>query len=291
MPSRVWINGSTGFPGAAIDVDRETNPDGDDVYYQATSGDAILPVMLSNPYTETVDVHIRVESPGNTITETIPFSAGIQVRFLNIINPMPNPNMAISLTVSVTGAGVPPIPADVTDRLIMEFVEGDPWAGQCVLCYADWLLKFVGFEPDFWTLHHMNLPDQEASPQWEYYEFLFSIYSPEMTSILATNPSVLWTALPTLEDWSPAVKSLELGTGDTFTVTTEMANNAESLVNGFKSNASPSLQVALQQEQDALNLPSFAGLTMDEAWLEFQIRRPVSVSELYVTIVLKNASN
>lgn len=45
----VWLNGVPGVPDAIFDVSRETNEAGDEVTCWATSGDVLLPVMLSQP--------------------------------------------------------------------------------------------------------------------------------------------------------------------------------------------------------------------------------------------------
>jgi hypothetical protein len=64
-----------------------------------------------------------------------------------------------------------------------------------------------------------------------------------------------------------------------------MVGDAESLLNGLQANAGPGLQALIQHEQDALDLPSFTGLTMEQGWTTFQEKRPIS--QLYLTIILK----
>ncbi|MFZ0544189.1 MAG: VCBS repeat-containing protein, partial [Candidatus Promineifilaceae bacterium] len=282
--NQLWSNGVPGTPDAYFAVERETNTDGNDVYYWGQSGNALVPVMLSQPAPQNMDVLVRIESPGNTVTETIPFSAGSSVQMLNLVNPQPDPDIDYTLSLYVptlaNQGGTPP-----TDSLTFVFVDGDQGPVDCILCYLDWLLRLLNFEPTFYQLHHFDLPAQETSPQWDYYTRLFDDYSPTLSALVAQNPSLAWSSQETLQEWTPAVESLSDGTGDSFVVTADMANDTNDLFNGLKDVADPNLAALIQHEQDLLDVESLAGLTMDEAWDEFVVRRPVE--ELYITIILK----
>ncbi len=283
--NQVWLNGTPGLPGAFFDVERTINDLGDDVYYKATTGDAMLPFMLGRPMTQTVEAHARVETSAGAITQTLPFAPGEQIRFLNIVNPTPNPNEALTLTLSLTFQGIPPSPADKTDRLLLVFVDGSQGLAECILCYLEWLGRFMGFNPVFGALHHLNLPALEGTLQWAYYTSLYDLYAPEMAAIAASSPSILWMSLETFDELTPAAESLEAGTGDTFILTQGMVDGAIELTEAVKASASPGLQAALQHEQAALDLPSLAGLSVEEVWDEIVLRRPIS--EMYATVVIK----
>jgi hypothetical protein len=47
------------------------------------------------------------------------------------------------------------------------------------------------------------------------------------------------------------------------------------VLNGLAAQASPNLQHTIQREQIALDLPSFAGLNVDEAWETLVERAPI----------------
>jgi hypothetical protein len=101
---------------------------------------------------------------------------------------------------------------------------------------------------------------------------------------VATHPVVLWDALTSLDEWTEAGQALD--TGDTsYTVTQNLVDNSTELLDGIKDEASPGLAAAIAHEQNAVDLLSFKGLNMEQAWNELVVRRPIS--ELYVTIILK----
>ena len=111
------------------------------------------------------------------------------------------------------------------------------------------------------------------------------LHSPELAGIIATNPTLLWSTLETLDDWTPAVQSVSNGKGNGVIITDEMITDANDLVEGIKAKASPGLQAAIQKEQDAVNLPGYAGLTMDQAWERLK-QRQISL-DLLVPLVLR----
>lgn len=284
-PNRVFRNDPAGLPTATFSVARQINPHGEEVYYQALSGDAILPVMLSHTVTETVEVHARIASTSTIVTSTLSFAPGAQLKYLNLVDPDPNPNETYTLTLSLTPQDIPPTPADQTDRLLFVFIDGDQGMQNCILCYIEWLGQFVGIDPIFDQLHHMTLEDQRASPLWPYYTALFDFHSPEMTRIVAANPPLLWNGLNTIDAWTPAVQALSDGNGASFMITQPMVAGVETLLDGIQAKASPALQAAIQLEQDALDLPSFAGMNVNIAWDEIQQRRQASL--LYLVVVIK----
>lgn len=285
--NKVWLNGVPGLPNAIYDVDQPVNDDGDDTSYWTATGNALLPILLSQPAGQNLDTHSRIEMMnGSVMTQTVSFTVGEQVKYLNLVNPAPNPSEAVTLTLSVTPAGISPGPGDVTDRLVLVFVDDAQGMQECILCYVEWLALLVGKSSTFTALHHANLPDQQESPLWNYYRGLFDYHSPEMAGIMAKNPSLLWTAASTLDEWTAPIQSLEPGSGMTMTVTQQMADDMDDLLDGIQAEAGPSLQATIQHEQDAVDLPSFAGMDMQSAWTELEQKRPIS--ELFITVVLNS---
>jgi hypothetical protein len=64
-----------------------------------------------------------------------------------------------------------------------------------------------------------------------------------------------------------------------------MVTNGTELLEGIKAEASPGLAAVITHEQTVVDMPSFVGLNMDQAWDELVVRRPIA--ELYVTMILK----
>lgn len=285
-PNRIYLNGSDVFPSAAFDVDRATNDDGKEVFYQEVSSPtALLPILLSHIYTNPIEVHIQVEAPGETYSEVMDFEPGDQLKYLSLTASNPDPEETYNLILSVTPQGVTPTPADETDELLFTFVDQNEGMEFCILCFTEWLGQLVGIDPIFDSLHHLPLEEQMASPLWTYYTALFDANSVEMSTIMATNPPLLWDALGTIDEWTPALQSLSDGEGDTFVLSQQMVDDTIGLIDGIKGEAGPGLKAAIQQEENALDLASFAGLNMDQAWSTMEARR--SISEMYLAITLK----
>ena len=283
--NRLLTNGETTLPQAAFDVVREPNDDGDDVAYWAQGGTAMLPVVLSHPVTQTVDVYVRVEGPSGTMTETLTYPAGEQLQLLNLENPDPDPTETFTLILRVAPGGLPPADSVETDRLLFIFVDGAQGPQTCFLCYVEWLGRLLGVDPALWTLHEATLAEQESAPQWDYYTALFRIYSPEMSDQVARHPSLLWSAVGVLDQFKPAVQALAGDDGGSYTIDRSLAEGMDGFFADLAAEAGPGLQAAIEQERAALDLPSFTGLTMEEAWDHLVIQRPITQS--YVTITLK----
>jgi len=277
-------NGEADLPEAAFDVERELNADGDEVAYWAQGGTATLPVVLSHPVTQTVDVYVRVEGPTVAVTETLTFAAGEQLQLLTLENPDPDPSETFTLILYVTPGGSPPGDGVETDRLLFVFVDGAQGPQGCFLCYVEWLGRLLDVDPALWTLHQADLGGREGSPQWDYYTALFRIYSPEMSDLVARHPSLLWSSIDVLGEFKPAVQAL--ATNDSgYTIDQSLAEGMDDFFADLSVEAGPGLQAAIEQERAALDVPSFAGLTMNEAWDHLVEQRPIN--RLYVTIILK----
>ncbi len=284
--NEIWINGTTALPEAFFQVDRQTNASGKEVYY-ATASQASLPIVLSQPFTQTISIHSRVDAPGSVFTSTFPVPAGQQLKILDLVASQPNPADEYLLTLFVTLPGGSPAANDYTDKLSFFFVDASqgPASSTCLLCFGEWLGRLLGFNPVFGALHHVNLDQQKATAQWHYYTLLFDIHASELTNIAASYPAILWDLLGTMDQWTPAIQALGDGSGSDIIISQKMMDDSIELIEGIKAKASPSLSTALAHEQSAADLPSFAGLNMDEAWSAVIARR--SIDELYITIIIE----
>jgi hypothetical protein len=204
---------------------------------------------------------------------------------LNLVNPNPDPDIEYTLALFVPPLAMLGGTNEATDRLTFVWVDGDQGPTDCILCYLDWILRFLNFQPVFYDLHHFELTEQQTSSQWDYYTRLFDNYSPTLSGLVAENSSLAWTSQDVLHQWTPAVESLSNGTGENFIVTAEMVNDTNDLINAFKETADPDLAAIIQREQDLTDIETMAGLNMDEFWDEFVLRRPVE--ELFITVILK----
>jgi hypothetical protein len=277
-PNRVYYNGGTGPPSATFDVDREANDNGDEIFYWTASSNAALPVLLSRPATQALNVYAGVQTAGGTTTQTIGFSIGQQIRFLNLVNPNPNPSRSITLTLRVGPSG------PQTDRLVLIFIDQSQGFSDCILCYIEWLARLTGFDPQFNSLFQADVSATEDADLHAYFAALHNVYAGELTNIIAAHPSLLAASIDALNAWAPAVDSLDAGSGASSTVTSGMANSATSLLNGVKAKASQGLQAIIQHEQDAFDIPSMVGKDMDEVWMEVMAR---DISDIFVTVILK----
>jgi hypothetical protein len=278
-PNRVYSNGLPGLPNAAFDIDRATNDLGQEVYYWAQDGEATLPVLLSRLAPRDLDVLLRMQSSGGVMTDTLSFAMGDLIQMATVANPGPSPAQAVDLTLSVEQ------PGNRTDELLLYFVNRDQGDAGCILCYLDWLARLLGFEPIFGALHHADWTAQQRSPQWRYYTSLFDSYSSELAGIVAFHPSLLWDSLKTLDEWTPAVLALADGKGDQSIISQNMVDHAVELVNGLEAHASPELKRRIRSEKNALDLPSFVGLNMDEAWETLVKRRPADLR--YLPVIMR----
>ncbi|MGD2049353.1 MAG: hypothetical protein PVH03_07660, partial [Chloroflexota bacterium] len=200
--------------------------------------------------------------------------------------PNPDPSEELELTLFVTVQGETPTAGNQTDMLSFFFVDGSQSPEEdCLLCFNEWLARLLGFDPIFGALHHLSLPEQKASSQWNYYTLLFEIYTPELRDIVAAHPAVLWDTLTTLDEWTGPLQDLDNGSGTAVTVTQSMVDNGIELVEGIKDEASPGLAAVISHEQNAVDMPSFVGLNMEEAWGKVVANRPID--ELYITVLLK----
>ena len=115
-----------------------------------------------------MDVLLRAESASTTVIETLSYAAGELVKSASVTNPAPDPREEITLTLSVEQ------PDNLTDSVLLIFVDGEQGDSGCILCYVEWLARLVGFDPGFGLLHHAALSEQRDTRQWTYYADIYA---------------------------------------------------------------------------------------------------------------------
>lgn len=279
----VWFRGGFGIPSAWFDVDARQNDAGDMVYPWAQVGPATLPIWLTFGPAGPVDVQARIEAANSVITQTIPFNAGQQTGTMTVANPQPVLSEAMTITLDAEPGTVGPS-RRLHNPLHLTFVNAGAGDTICSLCFVDWLLKLLGFDTSFWMLHHLQLNDLRQSDSWNYYHALFNNNTSEVTTMMATQPTVLWTTFDALETWTPAIATADAGGGGTITVTQGMADEAVAALTSIRDHASPSLAARIQLELDVLDVTGMAGLTMDEVMARVEERIQ---GQVYLPIVAK----
>lgn len=238
--NHVWFRGGLPPLTAWFDVDARANSAGHSVYPWTEPGNALLPILLSFAPPAPVDVLARIEAPGGVMTETLPFAAGQEADTLNVTNPQPDVSATMTVSLHVTGGVLAPV-ADLVNPLSLTFVNAEQGDPLCSLCFLDWLLQLLGFEPSFWMLHHMELSALRDTPAWDHYHALFAGNAGEFSAVLAANPGLLWQSFDALESWTPAIQSLDDDTGEQVIVSQEMVNQAVGTLEGIRNAAGPGL--------------------------------------------------
>ena len=281
----VWLNKQIDLPGARFDVNRETNDRDHDVFYSSVTK-LILPILLDTPAPEKLAVHVNINSPSSSVTKTLVVEAGQQMLMLSLTAELPDPAEQHILTLWVTQPGSPTPGSDsATDWLVLYFVDPPEKEEECFLCLNTWLAWHTGIVPIFDALYYLDLTEQRNSAQWRYYNALFKVYTPEMIDIISSHPPVLWSALKTFNDWTPAIEALDEGTGAKEIISQSMVDNALNLLDKLQEEAKPGLQAAIERERDAVDIAAFKGLNMDRAWDRLAVQRPTD--KLFITIILQ----
>ncbi len=282
--NQVWFNGTPGVPDPYFDVEARRNDSGDWVYPWAQSGEADVPVKLGSVPNAAINVIARIESQTSVITETLPFAVGQTTASLVVANPQTAMSETVQLSLDSVLAQLLSV-EEVTDKLALTFIDAEVGDQSCVLCYADFLLKLMGIDTTFWQLHHLSFPGLEASLSWQYYHAVFENHEEELSTIVATNPGLLWQSFDVFEAWTPGLVAASNGDGNMSIVSDKMVDDAENLLLGIQAEASPALANRIESEMAFLDLDSFRNGTMDDALL--QIENQVQY-QLFLPIVTKN---
>lgn len=248
---------------ARFNVTTRQNMAGQLQYPWAQSGDAILPILLNFVPNSPLNVQAGIQSGGSVMTETVPFATTQTTDDLTVTNPLPVISETVTITLKIE---TEPPQTDAVPPLSLTFINVGEDDTLCSLCFIDWLLKLMGFETSFWMLHHMNLNGLRDGDSWNYYHGLFNSHNDELTTIIATNPELLWQTWDALDTWTPAIQAVEDGNGAMVPVTQPMVDQAMIVLEGIRDNAGPQLAAQIQTEINVLEIESMVndGLTMDD---------------------------
>jgi hypothetical protein len=143
-------------------------------------------------------------------------------------------------------------------------------------------------DPVITTLLALRDQVMAASPQGQYYTRLYYLNSPELVQIVLAHPDLFLWSLSTLREWQPPLQSLVNGQGSSVTISQQMINDLNGVLNEFSQFGSPGLASTIQREQAALNLSTFVNLPMDQAWALAQARIVVRpLPEVYLPLVAR----
>lgn len=246
---------------ARFDVMTRQNMAGQHQYPWTQSSDGLLPVLLNFVPSTAVNVLAGMQTNSGVMTETLSFAASQTTADLTVTNPQPALSETVTLTLRIESE---PPQTDAVPPLSLTFINVGEDDTVCSLCFVDWLLKLMGFETSFWALHHMEMTDLRDGPSWNYYQALFANHNEELTTIIATNPEILWQSWDALDSWTPALQSVEDGDGALVSVSQPMVADALLVLENIQDNASPQLASQIQVEMDLLDIESMVGLTMDD---------------------------
>ena len=189
------------------------------------------------------------------MTDTISFITAQTIDDLTVTNPQPSLSETVTITLKIEAQ---PSQTDAVPPLSLTFINAEEDDTLCSLCFVDWLLKLMGFETSFWMLHHMQMNDLRNGQSWHYYHVLFGNHNQELTTMIATNPELLWQTWDALDTWTPALQAVEDGNGASEPVTQAMVDEAMTALEGIRDNASPQLAAQIQTEIDVLGIESMA---------------------------------
>jgi hypothetical protein len=286
---------------AFFDIDARRNLQGRFVYPWARAGNATLPIKLNQASAQTVTVNARIEGAGGTVTRVLIFAPGQTTQNLVIENPQTGANQRVNIALQIAGTAIAQ-GEQAGSEIALFFIPPESGRDLCYACAIWLLLSLLGAEDPFLTELCGNTTNSATltglgdtistlravrdqiladTPTGRYYTALYYGHSPELSRIAATNPTILWESWETLEAWTPALQSLVAGQGNEATITQAMVNDLNSVLEQIEAAASPQLRLAIQREQNALNLPSFVGRTMDAAWAKVNQRQ---VSEVFLPL-------
>jgi hypothetical protein len=240
-------------------------------------------VRLGETAVSSIQVLARLAAQSGAVTQTIPFAPGQISATLSVHNPQPVISETVQISLNAKLAQ-PQNAQEITSRLGLTFINPQTGDSGCFLCYADWLLKLMGIDTIFWRLHHLSFPSLENSLSWQYYDGVFNSYEEELSHIVATHPALLWQTFGVLESWTPGLVMASDGEGHMAVVSDGMVDDAEALLLGLQTEASPALANRIEAEMTFLDLDAFRGLTMTEALqkMEEQVQ-----SQVFLPAVLR----
>ncbi len=310
----VWLNGEDIGSIVTIGPTLIQGAFGENYFHWWGTGNASLPLYLTHAATETLDLEVhfyyKIGSEIDSYTDPISFAAGDTLEYATAFSDEPG---GADDEVWNLYHGITPIPAenwpmevDLTllspnlsligpDTFNLYFHSPNAVVRNCYLEGIALMLELAGIDVDAKISAAANSLDLQLfrdlrdnvmadSPQGLYYTGLYNAHSPELLQITASNTWLISDTLTVLLDWTPALQVLVDGNGDTLTIEAGMVRDIEDLLRAYKGLASPELRAVIEAEEAALDLPSFIGLDMDQAWTKVQERE---IREIWLPIILK----
>lgn len=321
---QVWLNGEVNrLPVVSYALDLEPDPSGELVYNWWGTGNAIIPLFLSQPADEEIVLRVsarynrdgdygwsRAEEirfpPGSTVAAMTAFPAeegGRQGEIWNIYQGakrIESDRIRYLILVSDLSTGV--VMTSPTD-FWLDFRNPDFGNRQCVLDFIGELTEAggraarsvtlaglsprpSGAEPPLPLESYRALRDQvlAQSPQGQYFIDLYRQASPELLQTISDHNWMLWRTVGVIQTWGPAFQALADGRGAEAAVTDEMLAEAQDYLEALRSVASPELAELILAEEEALDLRSWQGGNLDDALSHVEQRRiPAAFTQLSIS--------
>jgi hypothetical protein len=285
----------TELPAATFDVaDVPPNDDGEHVFFGQAGGTVAVPVLLSQPSTQTVRVDFTSTFP--------PFSGSVELApgetraAIAVTSPVFAPGQfdargSVELT-DTDGA-------TLGDPAAVQVLFGDVAASQdllgCIYCFfvldllhrggvlpcpescpnADVLclddeepVSKRGPAPRDGTplLQRLRHDLMETTPAGRYYAALYDHLSPALAVALLGEPTFAYRILDAQGPWLDGLQALVDGNGNEYVITQAMEDSLLQILHTFRVGGNPELAKALAAEEERLDLDSLAGLTMLQFW-------------------------
>lgn len=122
------------------------------------------------------------------------------------------------------------------------------------------------------TLRSLRDQVMASSTAGQRYTGLYTTHSGALARVVPLRPWLVWMVGDASAAWLPALQALVSGQGAGVTITQTMMDDWLAILAELQAGAPPATATAIQQELDRLDLPSFVGLTMDEARARFEER-------------------
>lgn len=312
--SMLWLNRDSASLGQAGFFYRNLPEDfeGGYIYDWWEPSNGVLPVALrqSLPVPTTISAHYDYAIPAGASpigVDLLEFPVGAVSDLVTageddpggeadrVWNPyqLANPLLGETAEVAVTLQENELLTVDGPENLTIVFHNPDSALRRCFLEGMNFLIErlLVPEEPAVMQPDGLGIPlrvDLEVfrdvrdevmadTPQGQFYAGLYEAHSPELLQILTKNTNMLDEIGRGLQTWSPMLEALVAGEGHTVTISPGMVEQALSVLERFEAEASPELAGVIQEEREALNLPDFTGLTLDEALARVNAREMESV--------------
>ncbi len=110
-------------------------------------------------------------------------------------------------------------------------------------------------------LRHENLARSSGG---RYFIELYDTHTREMTDIVRSSPQAFAAVLKAVTSWQPAFAALVNGQGGATTISAAQVADLRAAFDAFESRGSTELREALERQETRLDIPSYAGLTVNQ---------------------------